>query len=63
LINSLGLEAVAEGVESADELAFLRANGCAIGQGNFFSRPLPAADLAALQAITASIMSHGAPTR
>ena len=63
LINSLGLEAVAEGVESADELAFLRANGCAIGQGYFFSRPLPAADLVALQATTASIMSHGAPTR
>jgi diguanylate cyclase (GGDEF)-like protein/PAS domain S-box-containing protein len=63
LINSLGLEAVAEGVESADELAFLQANGCAIGQGYFFSRPLPAADLAALQATTASIMSHGAPTR
>jgi diguanylate cyclase (GGDEF)-like protein/PAS domain S-box-containing protein len=63
LINSLGLEAVAEGVESADELAFLRANGCAIGQGYFFSRPLPAADLAALQATPASIMSHGAPAR
>jgi len=63
LINSLGLEAVAEGVESADELAFLRAKGCAIGQGYFFSRPLPAEDLAALQVTTASIMSHGAPTR
>jgi EAL domain-containing protein (putative c-di-GMP-specific phosphodiesterase class I) len=63
LINSLGLEAIAEGVESADELTFLRANGCAIGQGYFFSRPLPAEDLAARQATTASIMSPEAPTR
>lgn len=63
LINSLRLEAVAEGVESADELVFLRANECAIGQGHFFSRPLPFSDLAALQATTASALGRGVPTR
>ena len=58
LINSLGLEPIAEGVESATELAFLQANGCAIGQGYFFSRPLPAQDMAALQATTAPALSR-----
>jgi diguanylate cyclase (GGDEF)-like protein/PAS domain S-box-containing protein len=63
LISSLGLEAVAEGVESAAELAFLQANGCAIGQGYFFSRPLPAEGMAALQATTAPALGGGVPAR
>lgn len=38
----LGLETVAEGVEREDQAAFLRAEGCAFGQGFLFGRPLPA---------------------
>lgn len=42
LARSLALEVVAEGVETEDELAFLRQHRCALGQGYLFSRPLPA---------------------
>lgn len=40
----LGLEVVAEGVETEAELAFLRSKGCGIYQGYYFSRPLPIAE-------------------
>jgi EAL domain-containing protein (putative c-di-GMP-specific phosphodiesterase class I) len=40
--RSLGLEVIAEGVESEESLAFLRAQHCTRGQGFHFSRPMPA---------------------
>jgi len=39
--HELGLKVVAEGVETADQLELLRAHGCDIAQGYFFSKPLP----------------------
>ena len=45
---SLGLHVVAEGVEDQQQLALLQEMGCGYGQGYFFSRPVPAADFAAL---------------
>ncbi|MCX7141428.1 MAG: EAL domain-containing protein [Proteobacteria bacterium] len=41
LARSLGLQTIAEGVETEDQLAFLRANGCGEVQGYYCSRPLP----------------------
>ena len=41
--HSLNLEVIAEGVETASELAFLRRHKCDQIQGYYFSRPLPAA--------------------
>jgi diguanylate cyclase (GGDEF)-like protein len=46
--HSLGLQLVAEGIETADQLAFLRQEGCDIGQGFLLGRPMPADDLSAL---------------
>lgn len=45
--SSLGLHVVAEGVETPQELAFIRACGCTQVQGYLVSRPMPAADASA----------------
>jgi EAL domain-containing protein (putative c-di-GMP-specific phosphodiesterase class I) len=41
LAHSLGMTVTAEGVESEEALAVLRAEGCNLAQGYLFSRPLP----------------------
>ncbi|MCY1309732.1 Oxygen sensor protein DosP [compost metagenome] len=38
--RNLGLECIAEGIESEEQLAMLRQRGCELGQGYHFSRPL-----------------------
>jgi len=48
MAHSLGLKVVAEGVETQQQLAFLRENGCDEVQGYLFSPPLSEADIAAL---------------
>jgi PAS domain S-box-containing protein len=42
LVHGLGKRVVAEGVETAEGLAFLLGVGCDVGQGYHWSRPLPA---------------------
>jgi len=41
--NELGLQVVAEGVETAEQSEFLLSRGCAMQQGYLFSRPVPQA--------------------
>ena len=42
LARNLGITVVAEGVETPQQLTFLRKTGCHEAQGYYFSRPLPA---------------------
>jgi EAL domain-containing protein (putative c-di-GMP-specific phosphodiesterase class I) len=41
MAHSLGLKVVAEGVETLDQLKFMRQHGCDAMQGYYLSRPLP----------------------
>ena len=50
LAHALNLDIVAEGIETASQCARLRALGCEMGQGNYFSEPLPAEVAGALLA-------------
>ncbi len=45
MAKTLGLDVVAEGVETAMQVAFLKRRGCRIFQGFYFSHPLPADEI------------------
>src|ERR1700691_859803 len=48
MARSLKLRVIAEGVETLEEVAFLRAYRCEEAQGDYFSRPVPAQQFAML---------------
>ena len=48
LAHGLDLTVVAEGVETAEQLAFLRENACDYVQGFYFTQPLSTVDMEAL---------------
>jgi diguanylate cyclase (GGDEF)-like protein/PAS domain S-box-containing protein len=48
--RALGMEVVAEGVETAEQLDLLRGLGCDQGQGYLFARPMPAEEVPAFLA-------------
>jgi diguanylate cyclase (GGDEF)-like protein/PAS domain S-box-containing protein len=50
LAHSLGLQAVAEGVETAEQVAMLRGFSCQTGQGYHFARPAGADEIALMLA-------------
>ncbi len=48
LARNLGLEPLAEGIETEEQRNFLLTHGCELGQGFYFSRPVPDAEIPAL---------------
>ncbi|MCS3473121.1 diguanylate cyclase (GGDEF)-like protein/PAS domain S-box-containing protein [Pseudomonas sp. JUb42] len=50
LAQSMGMNVLAEGIEHADQAGFLLANGCELGQGYWFARPMPAEQIDWLRA-------------
>ena len=45
MCDGLGLQPLAEGIETEEQRAFLLEQGCPLGQGYLFSKPVPAEDL------------------
>ena len=46
LCHTLGVEVLAEGIETSEQAVLLRDMGCDLGQGYYFARPLPGEELA-----------------
>ena len=45
MCDGLGLQPLAEGIETEEQRAFLLEQGCPLGQGYLFSKPVPAGDI------------------
>ena len=43
--EKLGIDVVAEGIETHEQLQFLRERGCCYGQGYLLAKPMPEAQL------------------
>jgi EAL domain-containing protein (putative c-di-GMP-specific phosphodiesterase class I) len=55
LIENLGRETVAEGVENAEQVAALQSLGCRYAQGYYFARPTASIELSGRQDADAQI--------
>ncbi|PTA51033.1 D-glycero-D-manno-heptose 7-phosphate kinase [Shewanella morhuae] len=57
--KQLNLKIVAEGIENEQQLDWLKENQCQIGQGFYFSQPLPQAEFEALYIATQTVTVSG----
>ena len=55
--KSLGHTVIAEGIETAEQLAFLQVHECTEGQGYYFARPMLAGQFA--KSLDAGILGNG----
>jgi len=58
MAHSLGMKTVAEGVETREQLDFLRTQGCDFAQGHFFSPPLPGEEIERLLKVNLPLTSQ-----
>ena len=56
LARVMGMDVVAEGIETCEQFALLRQLGCRFGQGFLFSRPVPAATVSAMLRLPGRIL-------
>jgi EAL domain-containing protein (putative c-di-GMP-specific phosphodiesterase class I) len=61
--RSLGIETVAEGIETSEQADRMQRLGCAFGQGYAFARPMDVADLLASFGVMAAEIAASTPTR
>jgi diguanylate cyclase (GGDEF)-like protein len=61
MAHSLDLTVVAEGVETQQQVDFLRQAGCDIMQGYYLARPMPVAELTALLRTRRAVQQGNAP--
>jgi EAL domain-containing protein (putative c-di-GMP-specific phosphodiesterase class I) len=56
LARVLGMDVVAEGIETREQYRLLRQMGCRYGQGYLFAKPLPADDVTRLLRLPGRIL-------
>lgn len=59
MAHALGKEVVAEGVETEEQMQFLREHGCDIAQGFYLARPMPVAQITELLQIRLGAVDPG----
>ena len=59
--QNLGLDLIAEGVETGEQLTQLRTMGCNYGQGYYFSKPLDSEGATTLIATASVWLMHDLP--
>jgi EAL domain-containing protein (putative c-di-GMP-specific phosphodiesterase class I) len=58
LARAMGMQTIAEGIESSGQAGHLRTLACELGQGYYFSEPVSAAEASALLATSPNPQSH-----
>lgn len=61
LARVLGMDVVAEGIETCEQYQLLRQMGCRYGQGFLFAKPMPAEDVSRLLRLPGRILPDPAP--
>lgn len=56
MVNDLGMELIAEGVENASQAKFLQSRGCSEMQGYYFYKPMSVQDFEKIGTVTGTTL-------